>query len=377
MQMPVRDWFEQRSFHHQDFSDLAGSGEAMRRPDVTLILPAREVAGTIGPILDTVTKLNERTGLVDQVLVVDADSADGTADIARAHGAEVYSENELLPEYGPAQGKGDAMWRALSVARGDIVMFADADTRDFGEHFIYGTLGPLLMVPGVQFSKAAYRRPFTSAEQSVADGGGRVTELTAKPLLNFFFPELTGFVQPLAGEFAVSRDLLLRTPFLTGYGVEIAILIDVLGAAGLPAMAQVDLGSRQNRHQPLWDLTRMSSAVLRALARRVAALDHAVPAPRAAGLWDLPGPRRPGDLSACGRHSGRAASRRAPHRTARAPADDPGAARSRRNPRLPGQYVSSAFAWLWHPSQRRGFDRSHNRLASSARRLVIEVTYPL
>ena len=198
-------------------------------------------------------------------------------------------KNELLPEYGPAQGKGDAMWRALSVARGDIVMFADADTRDFGEHFVYGTLGPLLAVPGVQFSKAAYRRPFTSHDQLVADGGGRVTELMAKPLLNFFYPELTGFVQPLAGEFAASRDLLLRTPFLTGYGVEIAILIDVLGDVGLPAMAQVDLGSRQNRHQPLWDLTGMSSAVLRALARRVTA----VPAPWAPGLWDLPGPVAP------------------------------------------------------------------------------------
>ena len=202
MHMPVRDWFEQRSFHHQDFSGLACPGEPTRRPTVTLILPAREVAATIGPILETVARLNERTRLVDQVLVIDADSADGTADIARAHGAEVHSENELLPEYGPAQGKGDAMWRALSVARGDIVMFADADTRGFGEHFIYGTLGPLLMVPGVQFTKAAYRRPFASAGQPVADGGGRVTELTAKPLLNFFFPELTGFVQPLAGEFA-------------------------------------------------------------------------------------------------------------------------------------------------------------------------------
>ena len=293
MHMPVRDWFEQRSFHHQDFSGLACPGEPTRRPTVTLILPAREVAATIGPILETVARLNERTRLVDQVLVIDADSADGTADIARAHGAEVHSENELLPEYGPAQGKGDAMWRALSVARGDIVMFADADTRGFGEHFIYGTLGPLLMVPGVQFTKAAYRRPFASAGQPVADGGGRVTELTAKPLLNFFFPELTGFVQPLAGEFAASRGLLLRTPFLTGYGVEIAILIDVLRDAGLPAMAQVDLGSRQNRHQPLWDLTRMSSAVLRALARRVPALEYAVPGPRTPGLWDLPGPAGP------------------------------------------------------------------------------------
>jgi glucosyl-3-phosphoglycerate synthase len=287
MEMTVRDWFEQRSFHHRDFGRLAVSGQAVPHPAVTLVLPAREVAATIGPILDTVARLNERGGLVDQVLVIDADSADGTAGIARAHGAEVYSENELLPEYGPAQGKGDAMWRALSVARGDIVMFADADTRDFGEHFIYGTLGPLLAIPGVQFSKAAYRRPFASGQESVADGGGRVTELTAKPLLNFFFPELTGFVQPLSGEFAAHRDLLLSLPFLTGYGVEIAILIDVLRGVGLPAMAQVDLGSRQNRHQPLWDLTRMSSAVLRALARRVPALEQAVTAPR---LWDMPGP---------------------------------------------------------------------------------------
>jgi glucosyl-3-phosphoglycerate synthase len=289
MNMTVWDWFGQRSFSHREFSGLAGSG-AKCSAAVTLILPAREAAGTIGPILDTVASLNERTGLVDQVLVIDADSADGTADVARAHGAEVYSENDLLPQYGPAQGKGDAMWRALSVARGDIVMFADADTHDFGEHFLYGTLGPLLMVPGIQFTKAAYRRPFSSEGRYLADGGGRVTELTAKPLLNFFFPELTGFVQPLAGEFAASRELLLRIPFLTGYGVEIAMLIDVLRDAGLSAMAQVDIGSRQNRHQPLWDLTRMSSAVLRALVRRVPALENTAPAP---GLWGLPGPAAP------------------------------------------------------------------------------------
>jgi glucosyl-3-phosphoglycerate synthase len=269
MDMTVREWFEQRSFHHRDFCSLASPGRPDSRLSSTLILPARNVAGTIGPILETVARLNESSGLIDQVVVVDADSADGTAQIARAYGAEVYSENELLPAYGPAQGKGDAMWRSLSVARGDIILFADADTEDFGEHFIYGTLGPLLTMPGIEFSKAAYRRPFTHAQRSVIDGGGRVTELMAKPLLNYFVPELTGFVQPLAGEFAAHRDLLCNIPFLTGYGVELGILVDVLGEAGLPAMAQVDLGSRQNRHQPLWDLTRMSSTVLRAMARRM------------------------------------------------------------------------------------------------------------
>lgn len=317
--MTIWEWFEQRSFHHGDFLALAGhdrsvqenaAGDGDGGPDgqpavgtdgpgpagagkaqtVSLILPTRNVAGTIGPILDTVNRLNDRTGLLSQVIVVDADSPDGTADIARSRGAEVYSENELLPDYGPAQGKGDAMWRSLSVAHGDVIMYADADTSDFGEHFVYGTLGPLLTDPAIKFTKAAYRRPFTSGGESVPDGGGRVTELMAKPLLNFFYPELTGFVQPLAGEFAAGRELLQSIPFLTGYGVELGILIDVLGFVGLSALAQVDLGSRQNRHQPLLDLARMSSTVLRALAHRAQLQEREFMAPGAPGVWAL---RRP------------------------------------------------------------------------------------
>jgi glucosyl-3-phosphoglycerate synthase len=288
MEMTVWEWFEQRSFHYRDFCDIAGNGGPGRPLSTTLILPTRNVAATIGPILDAVARLTERTGLVDQVIVVDADSGDGTAEIARARGAEVYSENELLPAYGPSQGKGDAMWRSLSVARGDIVLFADSDSVDFAEHFIYGTLGPLLTVPGMQFSKAAYRRPFTAEGRSVADGGGRVTELMAKPLLNYFYPGLTGFVQPLAGEFAAYRELLCNIPFLTGYGVEVGIMIDVFTEAGLAAMAQVDLGSRQNRHQPLWDLTRMSSTVLRAVGRRVHLPEQEMPGRDASGLWAVP-----------------------------------------------------------------------------------------
>jgi len=163
-------------------------------------------------------------------------------------------------------------------------MFADADTADFGEHFVYGTLGPLLADPGIRFCKAAYRRPYATGEKSVVDGGGRVTELMAKPLLNRFYPELAGFVQPLAGEFAADRELLANLPFLTGYGVEIGLLIDVLAEVGLAAMAQVDLGVRQNRHQPLRDLAKMSSVVLRAMSLRVPALEREPPTP---GLWGL------------------------------------------------------------------------------------------
>src|SRR6516165_12696285 len=232
MNMTVWEWFEQRSFHHRDFRDLPVTSGGVERPSTTLVLPGRNVAGTIGTILDVVAGLRQRTGLPDQVIVVDADSPDGTADIARAHGAEVYSENELVPTYGPAQGKGDAMWRSLSVARGDIIMFADADTTDFRDHYVYGTLGPLLADPAIQFCKAAYRRPFTQEEKSLADGGGRVTELMAKPLLNLFYPELAGFVQPLAGEFAARRELFNKVPFFTGYGVEIGMMIDVFAEVG-------------------------------------------------------------------------------------------------------------------------------------------------
>jgi glucosyl-3-phosphoglycerate synthase len=268
MNMTVWEWFHQRSFHHRDFGGLASGMNGAERPSVTLIFPARNVAGTIGSILSVVAGLRARTGLPEQVIVIDADSADGTAEVARSHGAEVYSENELMPGYGPAQGKGDAMWRALSVARGDIVMFADADTADFEEHFVYGTLGPLLRDPAIQFVKAAYRRPFKQGEEQIPDGGGRVTELMAKPLINLYYPELAGFVQPLAGEFAARRDLFGSVPFFTGYGVEVGMLIDVYEQVGLDGMAQVDLGTRQNRHQPLASLTRMSSVVLRTVAAR-------------------------------------------------------------------------------------------------------------
>src|SRR3712207_4934431 len=161
------------------------------------------------------------------------------------------------------------MWRSLSVARGDLVMFADADTKDFLPQFVYGTLGPIISVPGVRFVKGAFRRPFKSSESIELDGGGRVTELTTKPLFNLFYPELTGFVQPLAGEFVADKELFSSIPLLTGYAVETGLMIDVYKKVGLEAMAQVDLGTRQNRHQPLFDLGKMSYAVLRAVARRL------------------------------------------------------------------------------------------------------------
>ena len=274
MFLDAAEWFRHRSYDYRQFSDLEAMGRRKRELGLTVsaVLPCRNVADTVGGIVDEILAVNGRAGdepLVDQILAVDADSTDGTAEVAASRGAEVYSENELMSNYGGAHGKGDAMWRSLSVARGDLIMYVDADTKDFRPQLIYGVLGPAFYVPEVRFVKAAYRRPFKSYETVEADGGGRVTELSAKPLFNLFYPELTGFVQPLAGEFVADKELFCSIPFLTGYAVETGIMIDVLKGVGLGAMAQVDLGTRQNRHQPLRDLSRMSYAVLRAVARRL------------------------------------------------------------------------------------------------------------
>jgi glucosyl-3-phosphoglycerate synthase len=235
---------------------------------VSVVLPAREVADTIGPTVAQLVPLRD-AGLLDELLVIDAASADGTAAIAERAGASVVQESEILAEHGPARGKGDALWRAVHVTRGDVVAFVDADSAGFDPRFALGLLGPLLTDPDVAFVKGAYRRPLQVGAEIVPEGGGRVTELLARPLLNLHVPELAGIVQPLAGEMAARRTLLEALPFPVGYGVEIALLIDALRHAGLDALAQVDLGTRRNAHQPLHALSAMAYAVLVAAERRV------------------------------------------------------------------------------------------------------------
>jgi glucosyl-3-phosphoglycerate synthase len=235
---------------------------------ITVCVPTRETAATIAGTVRELVTLRE-AGLVDQVLVVDAASTDGTATIAAAAGAEVVQEAALLPQVGPVEGKGDAMWRALSAANGEIVVYLDGDVKDFGAHYVVGLLGPLLQSPEIEFVKGFYRRPLSIEEVEIEDAGGRVTELSARPLLELTAPELSQFRQPLAGEVAGWRSLLTRIPYFTGYGVEIAMLIDVWRAVGIARMAQVDLGSKRNSHQDMAALAEMSREVIEALAARL------------------------------------------------------------------------------------------------------------
>lgn len=260
-------WAGARSFHHSLYPAQRIAVERVQ--SVSVCLPARECAGTVGEIVGALVALRE-AGALDEVVVVDAASADGTAAVAEHAGATVWQEAELLPAYGPVLGKGDAMWRALSVLEGELVCFLDADTEDFSAHFATGLLGPLVCERGVSFVKGFYRRPL--GEEIGApdgDGGGRVNHLTARPALALFYPELAGVRQPLAGEVAARRELLEGLAFATGYGVEIAMLIDVWRKLGLDGMAQVDLDEHRNRHQPLSALAPMALTVLATIARRL------------------------------------------------------------------------------------------------------------
>jgi glucosyl-3-phosphoglycerate synthase len=246
----------------------------------------------VGPIVNALGALRD-AGAIDRIVVVDAASPDGTAEVAAQAGAEVRQEGDLLASFGPVLGKGDAMWRALSVLDSDVVCFMDADSEHFSAHFATGLLGPLLCERDVSLVKAFYRRPFGLGDarkggdahkgedagngedagqgDNAANGqeGGRVNHLLARPALALFYPQLAQIRQPLAGEVAARRDLLERLPFATGYGVEIAMLLDAWRAVGVEGMAQVDLDEHHNRHQPLAALSPMALTVLATIARRL------------------------------------------------------------------------------------------------------------
>jgi len=285
--LALASWLERRSYPACPLTPKALT--AVKTATVSVVVPAREVAGTIPGVVDVLVRCRA-AGLVDEVLVVDAASVDGTAGAAAAHGADVVGEDELLSTFGPCRGKGDAMWRGLSATTGELVVFVDGDTPDFTPGFVTSLLAPLFADPGLQLVKGSFRRPFRIGEEVLPAGGGRVTELMARPLLNLHRPELAGFAQPLAGEIAARRTLLEALSFPVGYGVELAMLLDAADRVGAEALGQADLGVRQNRHQSLRALSAMALAVLVAAERRLrgsAAVDALAPGPLALPFDDL------------------------------------------------------------------------------------------
>jgi glucosyl-3-phosphoglycerate synthase len=274
MRPDARAWFESRTTSATSLFDIDAEAllRAKRRGGhrISVVLPARDEEATVGRLVaDLRRRWVREVPLVDELVVMDSDSTDRTGEVAAAAGADVVRTADVLPAHGTRPGKGEALWKALAATTGDLLVFVDADLVDFDPRFVVGLLGPLLTEPSIGYVKALYDRPLTTTDGIVPSGGGRVTELVARPLLNAFWPELAGFVQPLSGEYAGRRELLEQVPFVSGYGVELGLLVDLVALAGLDALAQVDLGTRQHTHQADAALGRMAGQILQtALARR-------------------------------------------------------------------------------------------------------------
>ncbi|MEO8633294.1 MAG: glucosyl-3-phosphoglycerate synthase [Chloroflexota bacterium] len=268
----VDKWFVQNTFASSEFADLRRLVEAKERQGlrISVGLPTLNEEATIARVIRAIrSRLVERYPLVDEIVVIDSDSSDRTREIAGAEGVPVHIHSQILPGTGSYVGKGEALWKSLHVLSGDIVVWIDTDISNTHPKFVYGVLGPLLLRPDVQFVKAFYQRPLKIGAELQASGGGRVTELAARPILNLFFPELSGMVQPLSGEQGGRRTLLEQVPFFTGYGVETGLLIDTLQRAGLGAIAQVDMKQRIHRNQTLLALSKMSFEILQVALKRV------------------------------------------------------------------------------------------------------------
>jgi glucosyl-3-phosphoglycerate synthase len=281
------DWQRRRSRYttHWPAADLV-AGKGTDR--ISVVIPARDEESTIGAIVRTIRRgLIEEVPLVDELLVVDSHSQDRTAQVAGDEGAWVVAQDDVLSHLPRMPGKGDALWKGLAASAGDMVVFVDGDLRDFSPHFVTGLLGPLLTDPAVAYVKGFYRRPLGNEES----GGGRVTELLARPLINAYWPELAGFVQPLAGEYGGRREVLERLPFVTHYGVEVGHLVDLLDLVGLDALAQVDLGVRRHHHQSTHALGRMAGQILHTVLDRLESTGRAVSGPPSTVLTQFVGNR--------------------------------------------------------------------------------------
>lgn len=268
----VDKWFAENTYYADEFADPAYLLELKEKQGVTvsLALPALNEEETVGKVITTIKgALMERAPLLDEIVLIDSNSTDRTREIAAGLGVPVYIHQEVLPQYGPRHGKGEALWKSLFVTRGDIILWIDTDIVNIHPRFVYGLLGPLLLRERTQFIKGFYRRPLRVGDKIQAGGGGRVTELTARPLLNLFYPELSGIIQPLSGEYGGRRVALEQLPFSSGYGVEIGLLIDVFECFGLSAIAQVDLQKRIHHNQPLDSLSKMSFAIIQSVMRKL------------------------------------------------------------------------------------------------------------
>ncbi|MEM1084616.1 MAG: glucosyl-3-phosphoglycerate synthase [Verrucomicrobiota bacterium] len=261
-----------KTFHHHDFADLDALVAEKQRAALTtsLCIPTLNEEGTVARIIDTLrAELIEKHPLLDEIVVIDSGSTDRTRFLAAEAGAKVVLASDILPFQGRRNGKGENLWKAVYHCRGDLIAFVDGDIGNIHPRFVFGTIGPLLRDPDIQYVKDFYERPLLASEGVDPRGGGRVTEILVRPLFDRFCPELSALHQPLAGEYAARREVLDSIPYPTGYGVETAHLVDVWRKLGIGALAQTDLDERIHRNRSLADLGRMSGEILDAFFARL------------------------------------------------------------------------------------------------------------
>jgi glucosyl-3-phosphoglycerate synthase len=266
----ARAWYGRRTWHWRDWpAEMLVEDKRRAGVRISAVIPARNEERTVGSVVGAIREtLVERIPLVDEVVVIDSDSTDETGAMAAKAGATVHRSRDIAPELGSYPGKGEALWKSLLVTDGDLLVFIDADLTQWGPHFVTGLIGPLLADPGVLLVKGFYARIAKGKDGSASTEGGRVTELVARPLLSLWWPELSGVVQPLAGEWAARRGLMESLSIPGGYGVELSTLIDTAARYGLDGVAQVDLGSRAHKHQTDHDLALMAAELLVVAERR-------------------------------------------------------------------------------------------------------------
>ncbi len=275
--MKVENWLEKNTFHHSKFWDLRQLVEEKERKGlkISLCIPTLNEEKTIGKeIIILRSELMERYPLLDEFAVIDSGSTDRTREIAASFGADVYLSADILPESGFKRGKGENLWKAIHQLEGDVICYVDADISNIHPRFVYGLVAPLIWQDEVRYVKAFYDRPLNYSSGIRPSGGGRVTEILVRPLFSLFFPELTGIIQPLSGEYAVRREVLEQIPFPIGYGVETSHLLDVYEKWGLSAFAQTDIDQRVHRNQTTNALGKMSFGILQTFFRRLERFDR-------------------------------------------------------------------------------------------------------
>lgn len=271
----IEHWIDKNTYHHSEFFDLKQLVEAKERQGLTisLCLPTLNEEKTVGKeIVLFKSELVQRYPLLDEIAVIDSGSSDNTLEVAKNFGADVYLAEDILPEIEPKKGKGENLWKAIYQLKGDIIVYVDADISNIHPRFVYGLVAPLIYRNEVQYVKAFYDRPLSLSGQKKSSGGGRVTEILIRPLFSLFFPELTGIIQPLSGEYAVRREVLEQIHFPIGYGVETSHLIDVYTKFGLDAFAQTDLDQRVHENKSTQALGKMAFGILQTFLNRARAL---------------------------------------------------------------------------------------------------------